>query len=214
LKRSLLAILIGTLLSTFTYGKYPRDWWKFIPPNGAPNWEILPQEAADGEVILSKRTELGIFSNLAKSPFTLDGESYESIEGLWQGMKYPDANLKDDPRLKIEFPYTRKEVYGLSGWPSKEAGNMANDILDENDIDWINYKDHKFNYVDYAQGSEFHLELITRAIRAKVFQNPKIKNLLKKTKGLVLKPDHHMSDEVPESFKYHQILMSIRDSEL
>lgn len=209
-----MAIFIGSLISTLTYAKYPRSWWKFIPPNGAPSWEILPQEAKRGEVILSKRTELGIFSNLAESPFTLDGQNYESIEGLWQGMKYPDPDLKNDPRREIEYPYSRQEVYALSGWPSKEAGNLANGINYENDIDWINYGDYRFNYVDGAEGSEFHLELITRAMRAKINQNPEIKKLLRKTKGLKLKPDHYMGEDVPPSFKYHEILMNIRDNEL
>src|SRR5688500_691683 len=50
---------------------YPADWWKFVDPKTAPDWEILPQTARPkrGEkptkVILSKRTELGVLSNLA-----------------------------------------------------------------------------------------------------------------------------------------------------
>jgi hypothetical protein len=37
---------------------YPAHWWTPVPTNGAPAWEILPQEARPGEVILSKRNEL------------------------------------------------------------------------------------------------------------------------------------------------------------
>ena len=212
---SLSLILLLLLPSSFARGKYPAAWWKKVSRDDARGWEILPQDAAQGEVILSKRTELGIFSNLAHSPFTMEGVRYASIEGLWQGMKYPDKSDRFDPRHRIqEWPHTRKEVYAMSGWDSKTAGNEANAILRDHGIDWISYKDFRFNYVDGGEGSDFHLMLITRAMRNKVLQNPKIKKLLIQTKGLVLKPDHHMSSKVPDSFKYHEILMKIRDQEL
>lgn len=212
-------ILLISSLFTNVYardvGDYPADWWKEIPKTQAKGWEILPQDAAQGEVVLSKRTELGIFSNLAYSPFILDGIKYNSIEGLWQGMKYPDKNLPDDVRFSAkDWAYAREDVYLLSGWDSKNAGNLANEVYANNKFKWINYQDHKFSYTDMAEGSDFHLILITRAIREKVNQNEEIKILLLKTKGLKLKPDHFMSDRVPASFKYHEILMTIRDEML
>jgi len=39
---------------------HPAHWWTPIPTNVAPAWEILPQAAAPGEVILSKRNQLGL----------------------------------------------------------------------------------------------------------------------------------------------------------
>lgn len=45
--------------------QYPLQWWAEAPRKGAPAWEILPQEAGPGEVILSKRNELGVLSNFA-----------------------------------------------------------------------------------------------------------------------------------------------------
>ena len=33
--------------------RYPASWWTPAPKEGAPSWEILPQEAGPGEVILS-----------------------------------------------------------------------------------------------------------------------------------------------------------------
>ena len=58
---------------------YPDAWWQYVDPNTAPEWEILPQAAnrEKGEVILSKRTELGIFSNFAETPFEFDGKRPE-----------------------------------------------------------------------------------------------------------------------------------------
>src|SRR5262245_15838710 len=40
--------------------RYPAAWWNPIPKDQAKSWEILPQEAELGEVILSKRNELGL----------------------------------------------------------------------------------------------------------------------------------------------------------
>lgn len=209
-----LILLFTFLFSTLTVcqAEYPAEWWKPVPKDQAESWEILPQDAKAGEVILSKRNELGVFSNLSMAPFVLDNERYNSIEGLWQGMKYPDPDLKDDPRLLISpWPHTRKEVYMMSEWEGKTAGNQANDIYKKNNLNFINYKNHKFAYKDGAEGSQFHLALITRATREKVNQNPKVKELLLKTKGLLLKPDHSISDRDPPAYRYYEILMKIRD---
>src|SRR5687767_1842588 len=80
--------------------KYPDIWWKHVPEDQLSGWEIPPQ-AADREkgfVVLSKRNELGQFSNLGPAEFILDNQVYASVEGLWQGMKYPEG--KNDERLK------------------------------------------------------------------------------------------------------------------
>ncbi|MGK5086649.1 hypothetical protein WDW86_03760, partial [Bdellovibrionota bacterium FG-2] len=68
---ALLGLLILTLLSTQTPAatKYPAHWWKEAKKETAPAWEVLPQEARPGEVILSKRHELGLLSNFAPTAF-------------------------------------------------------------------------------------------------------------------------------------------------
>src|SRR5215831_2287245 len=68
---------------------YPAQWFTSVPKEGAPSWEILPQEAGPGEVILSKRNELGLLSNFAATPFEFHGKRYASLEGFWQMMKFP-----------------------------------------------------------------------------------------------------------------------------
>ena len=193
--------------------QYPKEWWAVVPKDQAASWEILPQEAKEGEVILSKRTELGIFSNLGLAPFKLDDEFYNSVEGLWQGMKYPDPTQKSDLRLLIKsWPHTRAEVYKMSGWDAKKAGDEANEVYKKNpELKLINYHDHFFAAKDGAEGSAFHLALITRATEAKINQNPKIKELLLKTRGLILKPDHKVNAGEPPSYEYYNILMKIRD---
>src|SRR5687768_15029268 len=89
--------------------RYPFHWWTPVPKDGAPDWEILPQEAGPGEVILSKRHELGLLSNFATTPFVFRGRHYASLEGFWQMMLYPEG--KDDPRAKfpgLEWKYKRE----------------------------------------------------------------------------------------------------------
>src|SRR5947207_12543802 len=71
---------------------YPAHWWAPISKEGAPAWEIFPQEAGPGEVILSKRNELGLLSNFAATPFRFRGQTYASLEGFWQMMKFPELN--------------------------------------------------------------------------------------------------------------------------
>ena len=78
---------------------YPTSWWTPVSKDGCAEWEIMPQEAGAGEVILSKRNELGLLSNFAPTPFEFHGKRYASLEGFWQMMKYPEG--PDDPRVEI-----------------------------------------------------------------------------------------------------------------
>src|SRR5271156_1069723 len=105
---------------------YPQRWWQPVSPVGAPAWEILPQAAGPGEVILSKRNELGLLSNFAPTPFTFHGQRYASLEGFWQMMKYPEDD--NDPRAKfpgLEWKFTRQQVSQLTAFDAKHAGSAA-----------------------------------------------------------------------------------------
>src|SRR5213079_2966144 len=96
---------------------YPAHWWAPVPKEGAPSWEILPQEAGPGEVILSKRHELGLLSNFAATPFAFHGQKYTSLEGFWQMMKYPEN--ADDERARshgLKWEHTREAVAGLTAF--------------------------------------------------------------------------------------------------
>lgn len=203
------------LFSLSSYaGDYPKHWWKKIDDPNKPSWEILPHEAGPGELVLSKRNELGIFSNFGHAPFELYGDRYASIEGLWQMMKYPDPTDPNDKRNTIidEYPLTRAEVMMMHGFESKDAGNAAGKIMKKYLFNWVTFKHKKFNYKDNAEGSKLHYKIISRAIEEKVKQNPEILKLLMKTKGLKLIPDHTQDPSSPPSYFYHKILMKIRDS--
>ena len=214
MKHTLILVFLFIGANSFASYTYPSDWWVNIPVSHRHGrWEILPQEAKTGEVILSKRTELGVFSNLSFTPFIFENIIYNSIEGLWQGMKYPDPTDINDPRnnFSAKYPYTRSEVYLLSGFESKKAGAIANKINKENDIDWVSYKKFKFNYKDMGLGSQFHYKIISEATSEKVYQSNQLIDLLLKTKGLNLRPDHLQSKRSPSSYYYGKILMSLRN---
>jgi predicted NAD-dependent protein-ADP-ribosyltransferase YbiA (DUF1768 family) len=188
---------------------YPEIWWKEVPRDGAPDWEILPQDAGPGEVILSKRHELGIFSNFATTPITVEGESYASIEGFWQMMKFPEN--QQDPRALfpgLVWPHTRAEVAQMSSFTAKKAGTIAEEHMKTMGIDWVTWRGQKMVYRSQDRG--LHYDLIHRAMVAKFEQNPEVKRLLIATGDLILRPDHKQDADVPDEWKYYNIWMELR----
>lgn len=207
----LLLIALISSISLFA-NNYPDHWWQKVDENDRQgSWEILPHECKKGvELILSKRNELGVFSNFGHTPFLFDGVMYQSIEALWQMMKYPDLNDDNDPRHMYVYPYTREQVIELVGFEAKKAGDLANKVNRAAGINWVSYKGKRFNYKDYDQGSLYHYELMKKAIMEKVNQNPNVRELLLKTGDLILLPDHTQGSNPPPSYLYHKILMGIR----
>ncbi len=194
---------------TITIRQYPPEWWKPVPTNGAPAWEILPQEAKPGEVILSKRNELGLLSNFAPTPFTFHGKRYASLEGFWQMMKYPEGT--NDPRATfpgLEWKYTRDEVAQFTSFAAKHAGDLAETNMKKMGITWVTFEGRRIEYRPAKPGT--HYELIVAATREKVRQNPDVKRVLLETGNLVLKPDHHQEPNAPAAWRYYEILTEIR----
>jgi predicted NAD-dependent protein-ADP-ribosyltransferase YbiA (DUF1768 family) len=190
--------------------RYPARWWTAVSKDGAPDWEILPQEAGPGEVILSKRqADLGLLSNFAATPFEFQGKKYASLEGFWQMMKFPEG--PDDPRAKfagLEWPYTREQVAGMTAFDAKHAGDVGSANMKKMGIDWVTFEGRQVKYKPAEPGE--HYQLIVDATWAKVKQNPDVKAALLSTGDLVLKPDHHQEPNAPAAWKYFDILMTIR----
>lgn len=211
---SLLAILVVAGCSASREGgedhsRYPSHWWLAIPQQGAPAWEILPQEAGPGEVILSKRNELGLLSNFAATPFTFHGERYASLEGLWQMLKYPEG--PDDPRATfpgLRWELSRQQVAQLTGFEAKRAGTLADENMKRMGINWVSFEGKHFEYKPAIPGE--HYRLIVAATWEKVRQNPDVKRVLLATGELILKPDHHQEPDAPAAWRYYEILMQIR----
>ena len=189
--------------------RYPSHWWTPVQKAGAPDWEILPQEAAPGEVILSKRHELGLLSNFAATPFDFRGKHYASLEGFWQMMLYPEGS--DDPRSKypgIAWKYSREQVAGMTSFEAKSAGTLAEENMKKMGITWVTFEGPQIEYRPADPGE--HYRLIVAATWEKVRQNPEVRRVLLSTGDLILKPDHHQEADAPAAWRYYEILMQIR----
>lgn len=188
---------------------YPANWWTPVRTNGAPGWEIFPQAAAPGEVILSKRNELGLLSNFAPTPFTFHGQRYASLEGFWQMMKYPEGT--NDARANfpgVTWTNTRAEVAQMTAFAAKRAGDAGEWNMKTMGIDWVTFEGKKMEY-RFAGNGDFY-KLIVAATREKVRQNPEVKKVLLATGDLILKPDHHQETNAPAAWHYFDILTVIR----
>ncbi len=188
---------------------YPVHWWQPASAEGAPAWEIPPQAAAPGEVILSKRNELGLLSNFAATPFTFHGKRYASLEGFWQMMKYPEDPR--DPRATfpgVQWAYTREQVAQLTSFAAKHAGDLANKNMAKMGVTWVSFEGKRMEYRPAQPGA--HYLLIVAATREKVRQNPEVRSLLLATGNLILKPDHHQEPEALAAWRYYEILTQIR----
>src|SRR5215831_13569221 len=189
--------------------RYPPHWWTPVVDPKKPDWEILPQETGPGEVILSKRNELGLLSNFAPTPFVFRGKRYASLEGFWQMMKYPESD--DDPRSKfpgVHWAYTRQQVSQMTGFEAKRAGTLAEANMKAMGITWVTFEGERFEYKPTQPGR--HYQLIVAATWEKVLQNSEVKRVLLATGDLVLKPDHRQEPDAPAAWRYFDILMSIR----
>jgi predicted NAD-dependent protein-ADP-ribosyltransferase YbiA (DUF1768 family) len=210
-----LALLFATLTLIWSLPqiardpRYPAHWWTPVSEAGKPDWEILPQEAGPGEVILSKRNELGLLSNFAATPFTFRGERYASLEGFWQMMLYPEG--PNDPRAQakgIEWKYTREQVAQMIAFDAKAAGTLAEENMKRMGITWCSFEGKRFTYRSKTSGE--HYRLIVAATWEKVRQNSEVKKVLLATGDLVLKPDHHGEPDAPPEWRYYEILTEIR----
>lgn len=187
---------------------YPSEWWQEVPRAGVPEWEILPQDAGPGEVILSKRNELGILSNFTLAPFSLDGISYQSVEGFWQMMKFPESPT--DPRATfagLQWPVSRLAVSQMVAFEAKKAGDLGSANMKTMGINYVTFNGISLPYRVDERGE--HFKLIQLAMTAKLDQNPEVKRILLATGDLVLKPDHKQLD-VPPAWRYHEIWTELR----
>ena len=209
------AWLLALLLSGCAHTSYPSHWFKPVLDPDPPTWEILPQSARPGEVILSKRNELGILSNFAATPFVFRGKSYASLEGFWQMMHYPEATLegKPDPRLRLprhNWPYSREEVAAMTAFKAKRAGDIGEENARRLRMDWVSFEGRKLPYRSPVPGE--HYRLVRAAMVAKLEQNPDVRKILLATGDLVLRPDHHEEKDAPPEWRYFDLWMEIREN--
>jgi predicted NAD-dependent protein-ADP-ribosyltransferase YbiA (DUF1768 family) len=112
--------------------------------------EIGPEDEARRaplNIVRSIEPRFAPISNLAHTPFTLDGECYASVEAFWQGLKSPD-------------PALRRSLARLWGPEAKGRGDPLG-------------HPPTFGYdgTTIASGSPEHWQLMRRACEAKFAQH-------------------------------------------
>lgn len=202
-----LLLSLATIAATQSYSDI---WWTPVNDPNPPKWEILPQAASKekNEVILSKRNELGQLSNFAATPFKMLGVKYTSIEGLWQGMKYPESEKDDRYQANKVWPHTRAEVFAMAAFEAKDASKPAEAIMKANNIPWVSFNGYKIDYKGKDQDAYY--DIIEAATRAKIDENVPVKKLLLATGDLTLKPDHHTEADSRKAWNYFDIHMKLR----
>jgi predicted NAD-dependent protein-ADP-ribosyltransferase YbiA (DUF1768 family) len=188
---------------------YPVHWWAEVSKEGAPSWEIFPQDARYGEVILSKRHELGLLSNFAATPFVFRSKKYASVEGFWQATKFPEN--AEDPRAnfpEVHWPYSRAEVEQMTAFDAKHAGDVASENMKKMGVSYVTFEGEKLIYKQPGE-SPFY-KLIVQVMRAKLEQNEEVKSVLLRTGDLKLKPDHSPGPAELRAWQFHEIWMMFR----
>jgi predicted NAD-dependent protein-ADP-ribosyltransferase YbiA (DUF1768 family) len=95
-----------------------------------------------------------LLSNLADTPFVLDGQLYGSVEGFWQGLYFTDEA-------------DRKRMAQLHGKKAKFSGRKTSGV------------DHiEYNGVSVRIGTFDHWQMMKRACSAKFSQHPEARRAL------------------------------------
>jgi predicted NAD-dependent protein-ADP-ribosyltransferase YbiA (DUF1768 family) len=133
-----------------------RQGHLWILLDGQPQQTLRKKSLLPGEIPLNivstSPDEIGrLMSNFAERRFTLHGKSYRSIEGWYQGLKWPDAKNRA-AAARLFGPEAR---HAAKGAPA--AGTFV------------------YEGIDYRFGSPEHHQLIKTAIRASLDQNPALK---------------------------------------
>lgn len=188
---------------------YPAHWFAPVSQEGAPDWEILPNAAGPGEVILSKRNELGLLSNFAATPFEYRGKRYASVEGFWQSLLYPESPNDERAKAKgVFWKHKRADVEQMVAFEAKRAGGNAKENMKKMGIDWVTFEGKKLTYWTKEAGD--HYRLIRDVMKAKLEQNPQVREVLLATGNLKLKPDHHVEADAAPAWRYFDIWMDLR----
>jgi len=106
------------------------------------------------------------------------------------------------------WPHTRAEVAQMTAFDAKDAGTLAEKNMRQMGIDWVTFEGKRIPYRSAAKGE--HYRLIVEAMRAKLEQNPKVREILLATGNLVLRPDHTTEPDEPAEWRYQQVWMEIR----
>jgi len=120
-----------------------------------------------------------LLSNLAPTPFTMDGQYFASVEGFWQGIK---RHYTDPERAKIFL------LAGISAKRAAPPSDFAAQVV------WYAGK-------EFALGGTAHQQLLKRAIAHKLRSHPNVLHLLEATeeKTIIHDPKNAQGESYPPS---------------
>ncbi len=149
------------------------------------------QRVSRGRIINISSTQPGVsgfLSNFTLSPFVLDGIRYQSFEGFWQSLKFPERH---PDKLKAQ---------GLHGIEAKRISAG------------INTKIMHYHGRQIPLGSRELFELAKRAQRERFLQNPEQKQALLSTGNarLIHFAEFRDSKSLPRKV-FCQILTELRE---
>jgi hypothetical protein len=127
-------------------------------------------------------------------------------------MLYPESptDLRATHR-GIVWLHTREEVAQMVGFEAKDAGTAAEENMRKMGIDWVTFEGKRIKYRSKTRAE--HYNLIVEAMRAKMEQNPKVREILLSTGDLTLLPDHTPEPHAPGEWMYFRIWMGIRSQQ-
>jgi predicted NAD-dependent protein-ADP-ribosyltransferase YbiA (DUF1768 family) len=128
------------------------------PRGGTVLHDLGPREDACREPLnvayRSPDWRIKLISNFAPTPFELDGRMYASVEGFWQGLKFPaEAD--------------RRGIAALYAGTAKRAGEEA-----------VPAKTFEYEGARFYPGTHAHWKLMERACWAKFSQNEDARSAL------------------------------------
>ena len=135
-----------------------------------------------------------ILSNLALTPFSINGYNFKSVESALQGIKFFDRSK-------------REEVFRLDGLSALKSGRPITKSITEDALVYVYWDNQVIKY-----NSIEHRLLIAMFIAEKVWQNKKVQEALLATDGAFVY--HNVGSEnpntsLPEKF-YIEILLTQR----
>ena len=96
----------------------------------------------------------------------------------------------------------------LTAFEAKAAGDLASENMKRMGINWVTFEGKRMSYFVPDRGE--HYKLIVEVMRAKLEQNPRVKEVLLATGDLKLRPDHHPEPHAPPAWRYNEIWMMLR----
>jgi predicted NAD-dependent protein-ADP-ribosyltransferase YbiA (DUF1768 family) len=97
---------------------------------------------------------------------------------------------------------------GMTAFEAKDAGAAAEENMRKMRINWVTFEGQRFPYRSKKKGVHYHL--ILEAMRAKLEQNPRVRQILQSTGNLILRPDHIEEPDPPPEWLYFRTWMDIR----